>query len=570
MFTRCCAPIDIDEFKDEVDAKTKISPLGKTDSAIEDNGKTARENAERDPRTPGRLQRYKLDWTIAPSSMRSLRRNASAVSVDKSIYTIGGYDGKSSLASIEKYDARNKKWKIISEMKLPVSGLTSSIIDNKIYIAGGFRGSIRQASCSTYNVETDVWEILPKMNHKRGGCVSVVLHKELYVIGGHDGLAHLNNVEILKQNGDETGWDILSKPMNEPRSNFSAVIVNDAIYVVGGENENGILASIEKYHAGKWSQLLPMRTPRRYSVLTAFQQYLVVMGGDDGVNCLNTCLSFDTETEEWRELPPMNICRSRACAVTTDDQQRIHVIGGFDGSRCLSSIETCDIFHTIPSPPAVPPQPDFHLSNDQALTSAWIEQTLLAVESYHVSIHTTTKQVHADHSHREKQIKESIAALEKELQDNNSSRDLFLGDLNTLTKTWLNLQKKRVDDAKSYLRSMGSINSTENMVPQTPPPPRNPNFIEKTNSGEIPDQLKCPITLEIMMDPVIAADGMTYERKAIEEVLASKENALSPKTNLPLSSDFLIENVKIRRMCREHIRTHLECREDYETERRFG
>ena len=32
----------------------------------------------------------------------------------------------------------------------------------------------------------------------------------------------------------------------------------------------------------------------------------------------------------------------------------------------------------------------------------------------------------------------------------------------------------------------------------------------------IPDEFKCPITTEIMKDPVIAADGITYERKSIE------------------------------------------------------
>jgi SUMO ligase MMS21 Smc5/6 complex component len=31
------------------------------------------------------------------------------------------------------------------------------------------------------------------------------------------------------------------------------------------------------------------------------------------------------------------------------------------------------------------------------------------------------------------------------------------------------------------------------------------------------DEIICPITLKIMEDPVIAADGHTYERSAIQE-----------------------------------------------------
>ena len=34
--------------------------------------------------------------------------------------------------------------------------------------------------------------------------------------------------------------------------------------------------------------------------------------------------------------------------------------------------------------------------------------------------------------------------------------------------------------------------------------------------------LECPITHEIMNDPVIAADGHTYERRAIERWLSQK------------------------------------------------
>jgi hypothetical protein len=42
----------------------------------------------------------------------------------------------------------------------------------------------------------------------------------------------------------------------------------------------------------------------------------------------------------------------------------------------------------------------------------------------------------------------------------------------------------------------------------------------------------CPITHELLVDPVVAADGYMYERKAIESWLAISSN--SPATNKPL------------------------------------
>ena len=55
--------------------------------------------------------------------------------------------------------------------------------------------------------------------------------------------------------------------------------------------------------------------------------------------------------------------------------------------------------------------------------------------------------------------------------------------------------------------------------------------------AEPPDEFICPITTELMIDPVNAADGHTYERKAIEEWIS--RNPISPKTGAALEHVFL-------------------------------
>eukprot|EP00210_Caulerpa_lentillifera_P006948 g6643.t1 len=64
----------------------------------------------------------------------------------------------------------------------------------------------------------------------------------------------------------------------------------------------------------------------------------------------------------------------------------------------------------------------------------------------------------------------------------------------------------------------------------------------------------CPITLEVMRDPVIASDGHTYEREAIERWLRCKTG--SPVTRQPLSSSMLIPNIAMKYIidqCKEEI-----------------
>ena len=57
---------------------------------------------------------------------------------------------------------------------------------------------------------------------------------------------------------------------------------------------------------------------------------------------------------------------------------------------------------------------------------------------------------------------------------------------------------------------------------------------------EPPEELLCPITQELMDDPVVATDGHTYERHAIERWLLKKRT--SPKTNEELFNTMLIPN----------------------------
>ncbi|XP_053327303.1 WD repeat, SAM and U-box domain-containing protein 1 [Spea bombifrons] len=62
----------------------------------------------------------------------------------------------------------------------------------------------------------------------------------------------------------------------------------------------------------------------------------------------------------------------------------------------------------------------------------------------------------------------------------------------------------------------------------------------KMASGSVPEEFLCPITWEVMKDPVMASDGYSYERTAIENWISTKRT--SPMTNLPLENLLLTPN----------------------------
>ena len=64
-----------------------------------------------------------------------------------------------------------------------------------------------------------------------------------------------------------------------------------------------------------------------------------------------------------------------------------------------------------------------------------------------------------------------------------------------------------------------------------------------------PPSFVCPVNQTVMEDPVVCADGQSYDRSAIEEWL--KDHRTSPVTNLPLPNLQLVPNHALRNSIQE-------------------
>lgn len=80
-----------------------------------------------------------------------------------------------------------------------------------------------------------------------------------------------------------------------------------------------------------------------------------------------------------------------------------------------------------------------------------------------------------------------------------------------------------------------------------------PLNIEEGPSSNIPSSFCCSLTLVPMKHPVVASDGHTYEKKAIERAIRHK--AVSPMTNKPLRHTHLVTNYAIRERMTQWIET---------------
>lgn len=89
-------------------------------------------------------------------------------------------------------------------------------------------------------------------------------------------------------------------------------------------------------------------------------------------------------------------------------------------------------------------------------------------------------------------------------------------------------------------------------APSAPPRPRSPS---PTEGVPVPPHLTCPITTELFYDPVLATDGHTYERVALERWLRAHNT--SPTTREPISTDQLTPNRVVKKMADDF---RVECR----------
>lgn len=83
-----------------------------------------------------------------------------------------------------------------------------------------------------------------------------------------------------------------------------------------------------------------------------------------------------------------------------------------------------------------------------------------------------------------------------------------------------------------------------------------PKSTSEDLDDERPKDHYCPISHEIFIDPVIAADGYTYERASIEQwIKQTSDRGIippnSPMTGAPLENNNLISNFALRSLVNE-------------------
>ncbi|CAD7702831.1 unnamed protein product [Ostreobium quekettii] len=91
----------------------------------------------------------------------------------------------------------------------------------------------------------------------------------------------------------------------------------------------------------------------------------------------------------------------------------------------------------------------------------------------------------------------------------------------------------------------------------THPPPIELELSWKEKSRlikEVPKEFLCPMSMEVMTEPVVAPSGVTYDRPAVEEWI--NEHHSDPASKSPLLNDHLYPNLALRDMIQQWLAEH--------------
>jgi len=313
----------------------------------------ARNTVERAAMYPdGTLGRFAIVPAVTLTTARSRHQ---AVTIGGFLYVIGGSDGTSSIASIERApitDGTLGPFETVADVVLTTARaeMTSAVIGNWLYVVGGTDGSqpldtIERAyfasdgSVGTFELVADV-----TLKTARKGHTSLVTLDGLYVFAGSGGQP-LDTIEKLPISPDgDLGAAMVPSAANTlvARDRAVGVELEDQFCLFGGAGLTAECATIASDgNLGPFispSSNTMLRTPRVGPVAAVVANNLFLIGGDGATSIERTSLmrgvigAFTTATSQTTTMPSGGM----TATVVGDN---VYVLGADDHERARVALD---------------------------------------------------------------------------------------------------------------------------------------------------------------------------------------------------------------------------------------
>ena len=291
---------------------------------------------------------------------------------EQTVVVLGGYrTGQGELDSILVLNLAesNKQWREGPRMNQKRDGHAAVVCNGGIYVMGGDNGGsdlncmeridandLLRSSLTTTTTHESSWTALTcRLSTHRFGCCAVAVHNRyIVVMGGHnnDGYlyghyndGYLSSVDIIDTNNHTV---TAGQSMTVPRQFCASAVIGHRIFVVGGQNDDGHLDSVEylDFAEERKDDTLSTVIPFSSSWITHSELRLSELRGSCAMVAVGSCLVvaggqghstvevLDTRRNRVWNLPPFGNRRDDFCMATVANQ--VAVISGFGSPTCAT------------------------------------------------------------------------------------------------------------------------------------------------------------------------------------------------------------------------------------------
>lgn len=176
--------------------------------------------------------------------------------------------------------------------------------------AGQYIGPTRHTNVESYSIADNTWTTRASITTSRYEADAAVLNNELYVCGGENEAGHQASCEKYDVASDS--WSAIAS-MPATRYAHGAAAHGGYLYVVGGRVAGTISATAERYDPSSdlWSPIASMGTARSYCPLVVIDDYIYAPSGYTASGVTTSVERYSPSSDSWEYVASMS-CGSSA------------------------------------------------------------------------------------------------------------------------------------------------------------------------------------------------------------------------------------------------------------------
>ena len=425
------------------------------------------------------------------------RSCASIVFFGNFLYLIGGYNGIRSTDSIERYDFLTNSWLDMKKLKHRRSSCDSVLVlDNnntpRIYVIGGVQDNTCVKEIEVYDVNTNQIKTESLLSNGRSGCRTFYYNEQIYIFGGvnEDNGEQANHLPILK-------YSLRDKTLTTLSSTYSKTSFGACLYV----------SPLDK------------------------KLYLLLAGGSETSLTsppTKDVFIFDFERETINSVDTMNYPRAFFNLVYY--QGDIYAFGGYDGKNIVETLEIFDIHRNR--------WYKYYGAIGMDLRYSYCGSHVVSMPHYRLIVEGQWQDNNVLDGYIMTRLKEKGES--SGFNYNSWKEYSIFGEFK---------QGKRHGIFHSYLDNCNQFLYFENDIPLSLKVKQYEDELKTLT--DIPDELKCPISLQLFRNPVIISSGMCYEEEDILNWL--KTNSTDPMTRSPVKKKTVFPCLVVKNLVMKYL-----------------